>query len=345
MKADETLLLFPTLGSQEDDGWLIDVHGWVFEPETSQVIEPLLRRGLELKEDQLTAEERKLWSQRLALFLADSERGKSVPIEVNGQNHLLGPSEPNGHVHGRFKLPWANAPDFAAAPASKGGPLPLRAYLDTSKQRTVDGAILLVPRQGISIVSDIDDTIKISQVRDRHALIQNTFLRPFRPVPGMAALYRQWQTNAGIAFHYVSASPWQMFRALDMFLRSEKFPEGSVHLQSVRIKDGSFVELFGAHDDHKLAVLDGLMERYPERVFVLVGDSGERDPEIYGETARRYPARVGMVWIRDVTGEGRESARYGAAFRAVARERWRLFGDGTELLGEKLGGIGRKNTE
>ena len=64
---------------------------------------------------------------------------------------------------------------------------------------------------------------------------------------------------------------------------------------------------------------------YPQRKFVLVGDSGQQDPEIYGLFARKYPRQVIAVFIHDVTGEPAESPRYQTAFEMVPAERWRLF--------------------
>ena len=79
---------------------------------------------------------------------------------------------------------------------------------------------------------------------------------------------------------------------------------------------------------HKLAAIARLMEDFPLRRFLLIGDSGELDPEIYGEVARTRPERVEGVVIRDVTGEGRDAARYARAFEGVAPERWHIFRDG-----------------
>ena len=87
----------------------------------------------------------------------------------------------------------------------------LRYRADTSDgdERQLGGAVQLLPPRGVSVVSDVDDTIKISQVADHRELLNNTFLRPMEAVPGMPALYRRWAKD-GAAFHYVTASPWQL---------------------------------------------------------------------------------------------------------------------------------------
>jgi phosphatidate phosphatase APP1 len=155
-------------------------------------------------------------------------------------------------------------------------------------------------------------------VGDREALLRNTFLEPFRPVPGMAEAYARWATNGGASFHYVTASPWQLYPDLLAFVRSNGFPEGTFHMKRFRWKDRSFLDLFRSPERHKLEVIEPLLKQFPERRFVLVGDSGERDPEIYGELARRHPRQVRRVLIREVTGDGMGAERSRRAFAGVS---------------------------
>lgn len=95
--------------------------------------------------------------------------------------------------------------------------------------------LLLIPPEGLSIISDIDDTVKLSDVLNKRELLRNTFLREFVPVDGMASLYRHWEEQHDAVFHYVSASPWQLQPELESFLRSTGFPPATFHLKSVRV--------------------------------------------------------------------------------------------------------------
>jgi phosphatidate phosphatase APP1 len=81
----------------------------------------------------------------------------------------------------------------------------------------------LIGPKGLSVVSDIDDTIKISSVTVKEELMANTFFRPWRAVPGMAALYQQWGQE-GAVFHYVSNSPWPLETVLEFFLSGKGSP-------------------------------------------------------------------------------------------------------------------------
>ena len=151
--------------------------------------------------------------------------------------------------------------------------------------RRFAGAVQLIGPRGFSVISDIDDTIKITEVGDRRALLANTFLREFREVPGMAALYRRW-AKEGVFFHYVSASPWQLYAPLAAFLEAACYPSGSVHLKGFRWADTSLLDLFSSAEKTKRQAIEPILALFPHRRFILVGDSGERDPEIYAALAR-----------------------------------------------------------
>ncbi len=72
------------------------------------------------------------------------------------------------------------------------------------------------------------------------------------------------------------------------------------------------------------------------RTLVLIGDSGERDPEIYGNVARMYPKRVRRIFIRAVKGEKDNDERFLKAFKDVPREKWMIFTDPVRDLPKDL---------
>jgi len=182
----------------------------------------------------------------------------------------------------------------------------------------------------MSVISDIDDTIKVTEVRNRDALLLNTFCRPFKAVDGMAGLYRTWHTN-GAQFHYLSASPWQLYLPLAEFIGKAGFPPGTFHMKDFRVKDSTVLALLGNPEAFKLKLIRPLFQQFPQRRFLLVGDSGEKDPEIYGQVAREFPKQVRGIFIRDVTDENRASERYKRAFREVPEPAWVVFKSSSEL--------------
>jgi phosphatidate phosphatase APP1 len=89
------------------------------------------------------------------------------------------------------------------------------------------GQALIVPAQGVSVISDIDDTIKRTQVRERREMLLNTFSRRFEPAPRMAAWYRELAKAPDTRFHYLSASPIQLYPPLADFIRTPTFPRAA----------------------------------------------------------------------------------------------------------------------
>src|SRR5439155_2309238 len=131
----------------------------------------------------------------------------------------------------------------------------------------------------------------------------------------------------GAAFHYVSSSPWQLYEHLVAHLAEEGFPTGSFHLRSFRLRDHLLRRILMLRRSGKAGVIRSLLKMFPQRQFLLVGDSGERDPEIYGAMARRYPRQVAGILIRQLSGERGVRRRYARAFRRVDPKRLTLFED------------------
>jgi hypothetical protein len=333
LKSDEQVIFFPTSGYLDPDGagWTIPIHGWVFEPEDGSlwrgaVIEALAR-SLNLSAE---AADGALFRRRARMFLVDNQSGKRFGVRLGERVFELGGSAPNGHFSGAARLAARDLPA-----ASGGAWLGLEMMPPPGDGRSFEAMARLVGPAGLSVISDIDDTIKVSEVAKRDELLANTFLRPFRAVPGMAAAYRKWDDGT-VAFHYLSASPWQLYPALSSFMAEAGFPRGSFHLKSFRMKDETFLNLFACSEQHKIPAIEAILRRYPGRRFLLVGDSGERDPEIYGEIARRFPGQVRHIFIRDVPAKKQHEDDKCAALAAPPADRLTVFRDPWALARYRL---------
>jgi phosphatidate phosphatase APP1 len=148
----------------------------------------------------------------------------------------------------------------------------------------------------------------------------------------MPELYREW-ARAGVVFHYLSASPWQLYGPLAEFRRAEGFPAGLFHLKLFRLKDSTALDLFGSQERYKSGVIERILADFPDRRFILVGDSGEQDPEIYAAAARKHPDQVVRIFIRDAGEVGGDAGRFRAAFDGMPEDRWRVFRIPEELVG------------
>jgi phosphatidate phosphatase APP1 len=322
LKSDEHLILFPALAQVTPDGRELEltVRGWIFEPERRAATLATVQRLLDIPDEELAGDGGRIFQDRARPFLYDNERGKRVELVIGAHTMASARSDANGHFSTTMRVPRADTSGVLSVTASLG--------VDRDPQIA---PVYVLENGGISVISDIDDTIKVSDVTDRKALVRNTFLEPFQPVAGMADVYRAWSAR-GASFHYVTASPWQLFTPLAQFTRDHGFPAGSFHMKSFRVKDRTFFSLFASPIQYKLDTIEPLLQRFAGRRFVLVGDSGEKDPEIYGQLARKYPGQIAAVYIRELGSDDAQSPRYRAAFAGVPASRCQVFHDPREVL-------------
>jgi hypothetical protein len=328
----EEVVFFPTFGCLDDDGsgWSLALRGWVYDPTREG---PIARHLLEMLCHHLQVHEHEpevpLLRERARAFLVSTERGKRVCIRLGTHMYSLPASGRDGHFAGTVRL-LANE---ATALAAGGEWLDYQAVMADGDSRRFPGRARLVAATGLTVISDIDDTIKVSEVRDHRALLANTFLREFRPVPGMAEVYRRW-AEAGAVFHYVSASPWQLYAPLSEFVQQHGFPAGTFHLKSFRPQGTGLRNVLANPERTKRRAIEAVFEAFPRRQCILVGDSGERDPEMYGMLAREHPKRVRRVLIRDVTGEAPDAGRFRDAFHGLAEDLWQVFREPQEIAAQ-----------
>ncbi len=176
------------------------------------------------------------------------------------------------------------------------------------------------PDAAFGVISDIDDTIVRTGATSlltmaRIVLLSNAHTR--LPVQGIAAFYTALERGASgqgrNPLFYVSSSPWNLYDVLVLFLAINKIPAGPLFLQDWGLGRRTLIKT--GHREHKLSVIDTLLAAYPDLPFVLIGDSGELDAEIYREASRAHPGRIRAIYIRDVQLEHRATA-----VRAMAEE-------------------------
>jgi phosphatidate phosphatase APP1 len=161
-----------------------------------------------------------------------------------------------------------------------------------------------VPPTGarFGVISDVDDTILETGVQRVGHMVKQTFTGSAltrTPFEGAPELYRDLAAGDNPVF-YVSSSPWNLHAFLIAFLDHRAFPRGPVLLR----------DLLGTAEgrEQKAVRLHEILELHPDLRFVLLGDSGEHDPEVYAELVRDHPGRIMAVYIREVRldpGDGR----------------------------------------
>lgn len=325
---DEVVEFFRTSAwlDETTQEWHLPVHGWIYQPEDSTARKALFASIMKREFGLVPTQETEAnFSRRINLMIADNERGKDIVISIAGRSVTLPTSGANGHFETTLTLPAADLETF-----EKDSSISYSAVMKPGDTRVFGGEILLLQPAGLSIISDIDDTVKISNINDRRGLLENTFLLDFAAAPGMAAAYRNW-SNQGAGLHFVSSSPWQLYAPLDEFLEEAGFPKSTLSLKVVRFRDKTLFDLFKKGTETKPAAIEKVLNAYPERQFILVGDSGEHDPEVYAALLRKYPDRILKVYIRNVTGESPEDDRFATLFDGVDADRWQLFDEAASI--------------
>lgn len=166
----------------------------------------------------------------------------------------------------------------------------------------------------LGYVSDIDDTIKISEVTNKLSAVRRLLFTnglTAEAVPGTAALYQVLEAHDGKTdgdFHYLSGSPLNLAGAIYQFLDTQGFPQGSVDLKKWGFKAGDDNPL--EQTDYKQTKLRVLLKTFPQRMFICFGDSGEKDPEIYRQISQEFPGRIKAIFINNVTGAKADDARF-----------------------------------
>ncbi|MDG2383611.1 MAG: DUF2183 domain-containing protein [Pirellulaceae bacterium] len=329
----DRVVLYPTFGHQSADGksWYIGVSGVVFEPGRESLRKRMLLRVLQRLMSVPAAElQSELFQDRISCFLVDTERGKRVAVRIGDRVQMLQrPSKRNGHFRGSLQIAAHDLAYLSNTNETPTGWLDVNVVSDHATGK-VAGQTQLIGQTGISVISDIDDTIKMSDVADRRRLLRNTFLHEYEAVGGMSEIYQDWAVR-GAAFHYVSSSPWQLYASLEDLLTASGFPAGSFHLRNIRLRDPSVLRLLFARRSGKRRIIHKIVKMFPHRQFLLVGDSGERDPEIYGHVARCFPKQIQRIVIRRVEGRQLSDERLKKAFRNLQKTTWQVFDHPSEL--------------
>jgi len=184
--------------------------------------------------------------------------------------------------------------------------------------------VQIIESRGVSLISDIDDTIKRSNIAmGAREIFRNTFIRDLADltVEGVKEWYYSLY-KMGVKIHYCSNSPWQLFPVLATYFLTAGLPPGSIHLKQY---SGMLQGIFEPVAERKKGTLDRILRDFPERQFLLVGDSGEADLEVYTELVLANPGRILAVFIRDVTTPDQVSY-FDSSFGASTGQRMRHEG-------------------
>ena len=241
-------------------------------------------------------------------FETDEIKNVGINIKLPNGKILKGKTDRDGY----YKVE-ANLAELSKLANDEGWLSFELSYNDVNVKRTIQndnrfpGEILIPSTKAqFGVASDIDDTILHTGVVStlKWKVIYNSVFKHAKnriPLEGAADFYHklhrgQSGKNANPIF-YVSHSPWNLYRYLELFLRQHNFPKGPILLRN-------FSNLLRkkSQDEkpQKQKEILNLLNTYPSLPFILIGDSGEHDPDIYMEIAEEYPDRILAIYLRSV---------------------------------------------
>ncbi|KAJ9145016.1 Phosphatidate phosphatase APP1 [Pleurostoma richardsiae] len=269
--------------------------------------------------------------QRIMPFIMDIRPGKQVVASVGGAPPLrLGPGGRNGV-----------SSDIRTAPNAQGGTaVATRALVPAGVTGLLETKTLYADPEGWGVISDIDDTIKITQTSDPIGILRSTFIDEPAPVAGMPELYKfmHAKLTSAAPFFYLSASPYNLYPFLREF-RDQHYPHGTLVL-----RDASWMSIPGllsnltlGTEEYKVDRMRKIHDWLPRRKMICIGDSTQSDPEAYGDIYRAYPGWIRVILIRKVTDIAavgietkNEPERFEKAFKDIPQSAWHVFEDPAE---------------
>ncbi len=158
------------------------------------------------------------------------------------------------------------------------------------------------------VISDVDDTVAVSNITTKRGVIVSGLLEDgdtHPAVPGMAAFYQCLRAvkSPPPGFAYVTGTPIPYLHRMEAFLSRNGFPFAGLYLRDLSLKT-----LSGYKQPH----IRKLLKRLSQKV-ILIGDSGEKDPEVYAQMRREFPGRVAAIFIRNV-GKAERPSRFEGMF-------------------------------
>ncbi|KAJ0108361.1 ctin filament organization protein app1 [Diaporthe amygdali] len=270
--------------------------------------------------------------ERLRPFLMDIQPGKQVLALHGGETHLKFSSGSRNGISADIKT-------IPAAPA--GMIVPTTAQVPQGTTGLLQSKTFFADPEGWAVISDVDDTIKITQTSDPIGILRSTFVNKPEPVAGMPELYKfiQSEITSASPWFYLSASPYNLYPFLRGF-RDAYYPHGQLLL-----RDASWMSIPGllsnltlGTEGYKVDRMKKIHSWLPNKKVICIGDSTQSDPESYGEIYRTHPEWVKAIYIRKVTDiaavgieEKNMDERFQAAFKDVPTTVWRVFSEPDEL--------------
>ena len=268
----------------------------------------ILIRGQVIEDRGLSTPEQddNLWRNILAMikrYAGDVIPGVTVIVEFEGLREEIVTDE-NGMYYKKLNIQSCNIDHNGWYPVHYA----LKETREEGENITAKGeALVIADKVHFGVISDVDDTILISNATDaikkmRLMLFKNATTR--MPFNGVTAFYRalckEEQDDQINPLFFVSSSEWNLYDLLQDFASYHDIPKAPFLLRNLDYAIWKFWKSGGGNHMHKYDKISKIFEIYPEMKFILIGDSGQRDPYIYLDVAKKFPGKILAVYIRQI---------------------------------------------
>jgi phosphatidate phosphatase APP1 len=204
-------------------------------------------------------------------------------------------TDKNGFFSGTFSVETGKPGTYTYSVAARDG------------SGVVQSDLHIYTESETGVLSDIDDTILLSHVNQKYKMLwlliaKNALTR--NPVPQINGIFNAIkhynQETLPSDFFYVSNSEWNLYDFLTDFFQENRLPNGVFMLQRFKHNFRDAVFTPQKKDDHKFESIRFILDFFTRKKFILLGDNGQRDLEIYSAICKQYASRIKAVIIRDI---------------------------------------------
>jgi hypothetical protein len=340
------------------DGWNVRVHGNVYKQpdiseETLDDLANLFLVGTDI-EDLPASQQEQARNLTASIFVVQQNNETVVVNFVNDDATtdatIDGGADPAAGGQQTIELPYATTleGDFDAFVPLRNTSGPNGGYMTPGNQTrqvqtlkvfangtdTGNATAYLVPQEGVTIISDVDDILRVTKIYDPEEGLLNSFARPFTAWENMPEIYANWgNASDNIHFHYLTTTPEQVTRNYMDFIY-KTYPLGSFDTRPLNFSDVS------ATLHIRRFLLDKIFKAFPQRQFVLVADTTNPDiMEAYPALYNDYPGQVSCILLRNTSAtDSTNKFPYDTSgFENIPQGNYMFFRTPNDLMGIDVG--------
>ena len=294
---------FKKLFRYADYPFLLAVRG--FGNRDKLLIQGYLFKGMALDRPSRKGRSLKNLISLIKMFMVRTVAGGKVQLSVNGQ-YFQTQSDDEGYYS--FEIS-----DHRLKEGWHGVEIQLVDQLVENQEAVrVKAGVLISDDAGLAVVSDIDDTLLVSHITRKlrkFYLLTTRNHRSRKPFKGAVDFYKKLTEGTGAErpFFYVSSSEWNLYEFLIRFMEYHEIPKGVLLLKRLKQNLREVISSGYGDHSHKADKIETLISYYPGTQFILLGDNGQHDPQIYRDITLKYHGRISAIYIRNVKAKNAES--------------------------------------